>query len=105
MKKATNKLIVLTLVVVLLLLNFLPIGINLSLAAEEKEEETKVNLEQAVEKYFGIGETGAILQQSLKVDLNKDEFVKENESLEILAPEIQGVKPEEVNILLNGVIE
>ena len=101
MKKATNKLIVLTLVVVLLLLNFLPIGINLSLAAEEKEE-TKVNLEQAVEKYFGIGETGAILQQSLKVDLNKDEFVKENESLEVLVPKIQEVNPEEVNILLNG---
>ena len=102
MKKATNKLIVLTLVVVLLLLNFLPIGINLSLAAEEKEEETKVNLEQAVEKYFGIGETGAILQQSLKVDLNKDEFVKENESLEVLVPKIQEVNPEEINILLNG---
>ena len=103
MKKTKNKLIVLSLVIVLIAVNFLPIGVNLSLAAEEgTKEETKVELEQAVEKYFSAGKTGAILQQVIKTKLNKDEFVKENESLEVLAPEIQGVKPEEVNILLNG---
>lgn len=103
MKKTKNKLIVLSLVIVLIAVNFLPIGVNLSLAAEEgTKEETKVELEQAVEKYFSVGKTGAILQQVIKTKLNKDEFVKENESLEVLAPEIQGVKPEEVNILLNG---
>ena len=103
MKKTKNKLIVLSLVIVLIAVNFLPIGVNLSLAAEEEtKEETKVELEQAVEKYFSVEETGAILQQVIKTKLNKDEFVKENESLEVLAPEIQGVKPEEVNILLNG---
>lgn len=102
MRKTTNKLIVLSLVVVLIAINFLPIGVNLSLAAEEQEEQTKVELEQNVEKYFSNEENKAILQQAVKVKLDKDEFVKENESLEILAPEIQGVKPEEVNILLNG---
>ena len=102
MRKTTNKLIVLSLVVVLIAINFLPIGVNLSLAAEEQEEQTKVELEQNVEKYFSNEENKAILQQTVKVKLDKDEFVKENESLEILAPEIQGVKPEEVNILLNG---
>ena len=103
MKKTKNKLIVLSLVIVLIAINFLPIGVNLSLAAEEgTKEETKVELEQAVEKYFSVEETGAILQQVIKTKLNKDEFVKENESLEVLVPEIQGVKPEEVNILLNG---
>ena len=103
MKKTKNKLIVLSLVIVLIAINFLPIGVNLSLAAEEgTKEETKIELEQAVEKYFSAGKTGAILQQVIKTKLNKDEFVKENESLEVLVPEIQGVKPEEVNILLNG---
>lgn len=102
MRKATNKLIVLSLVVVLVAINFLPIGVNLSLAAENEEEQAKVEVEQNVEKYFVTEENKAILQQSVKVKLDKDEFVKESESLEISVPEIQGVKPEEVNILLNG---
>lgn len=102
MRKTTNKLIVLSLVVVLIAINFLPIGVNLSLAAEEQKEQTKVELEQNVEKYFSNEESKAILQQAVKVKLDKDEVVKENESLEIVVPEIQGKKPEEVNILRNG---
>ena len=44
MKKTKNKLIVLSLVIVLIAVNFLPIGVNLSLAAEEgTKEETKVD--------------------------------------------------------------
>ena len=62
-----------------------------------------VELEQSVEKYFEVEENKAILQQSVKVKTHKEEFVKENESLEVLVPVIQNIKPEEVKVLLNGV--
>lgn len=104
MAKIAKKILVILIVFVLTGLNFITVGANISIAAEEsneKDEELQVEIKQNVEKYLMLNEEEALLQESVNVKISSNAN-RENERIEIEAPKIQGQSPKSVQVILNG---
>lgn len=104
MSKIAKNIMVILMVFVLTSLNFITVGVNISIAAEESNgetDETKVEIKQNIEKYVMLNEEEALLQENINVSTNK-EVQKENERIEIDVPKIQDQSPKSVQVILNG---
>ena len=104
MSKIAKNIMVILMVFVLTSLNFITVGVNISIAAEESNgetDETKVEIKQNIEKYVMLNEEEALLQGNINVSTNK-EVQKENERIEIDVPKIQDQSPKSVQVILNG---
>lgn len=103
MSKIAKNIMVILMVFVLTSLNFITVGVNISIAAEESNgetDETKVEIKQNIEKYVMLNEEEALLQENINVSTNK-EVQKENERIEIDVPKIQDQSPKSVQVILN----
>ncbi len=103
MAKIAKKILVILIVFVLTGLNFITVGANISIAAEEsneEDEEIQVEIEQNVEKYLMLNEEETLLQESVNVKISGD-AKRENERIELETPKIQGQSPKSVQVILN----
>ena len=74
MSKIAKNIMVILMVFVLTSLNFITVGVNISIAAEESNgetDETKVEIKQNIEKYVMLNEEEALLQENINVSTNK----------------------------------
>lgn len=107
MKKQIKRVTAVTLVLILILLNFWIFTKNMVKAEganveNEGENDVSVELNQSVEKYFGLEEGKCLLQQKIIVTTNQDNLKKENEKLQIEVPKIDNKNPNFAVLLING---
>lgn len=62
---------------------------------------TDVSLNQNIDKYINLGNK-ILLQQNITTSLQDDKLPRENETIEVTVPIIDGQKPANVKVLLNG---
>ena len=107
MKKQIKRVTAVTLVLILILFNFWIFTKNMVKAEganveNEGENDVSVELNQSVEKYFGLEEGKCLLQQKIIVTTNQDNLKKENEKLQIEVPKIDNKNPNFAVLLING---
>ena len=103
--KIVKKIVILTFICVLTLLDVFIVSRQIVQAEGEEnveQEETKINIEQGVEKYFEVAENQILLQQKVDVILNKEDKVKTSENLVVNIPVINEYVPDSAIVLLNG---
>lgn len=66
------------------------------------KQQVDVNLSNKIEKYIDLGEKGILLQQNVTTQVIDNKLPRENETLSLQAPNIDGRRPETVVVLLNG---
>lgn len=65
-------------------------------------DETDVELNTQIDKYFSIGEEGTLIQQSISTKVIDNKLPKENEKITTSVPIIENEKPKEITIIQNG---
>lgn len=65
------------------------------------KEETEVSLEQGIEKFINLAENKTLIQQNIKSQILNNTLVQGKE-IDIVVPEIGGVLPENIDVLING---
>ena len=68
----------------------------------EWTEEIDTKIENKFIKFQGIAENKTMLEQQMEITASVDEIAKEEEKVEIEAPELDGIKPTKVQSLRNG---
>ncbi len=68
----------------------------------EWTEEIDTKIENKFIKFQGIAENKTMLEQQMEITSSVDEIAKEEEKVEIEAPELDGIKPTKVQSLRNG---
>ena len=104
--KFVKKIVMLILVCILMLLDVFIISKQIVQAEGEdisKQEETKITIEQGIEKYFEVEENQILLQQEISVILNKEDKIKTSENLIVNVPIIGEYAPNSAIVLLNGI--
>ncbi len=66
------------------------------------KETTEINVAQSIEKYFSLGGNGTLLQQLIKTNVVNEVLPRNEETVEVQAPVINGEKPQEVKALIDG---
>lgn len=64
-------------------------------------EETEVLLEQGIEKYINLDEEKTLIQQNINSKILNNTLVQ-GKVIDVVVPEINGVLPENVDVLING---
>lgn len=101
--KIVKKIIMITLVCMLMLLDVFIISKQIVQAEELAEQEkTEITIAQEIEKYFEVEENQVLLQQAISVKLSKEDKVKTSESLTVDIPMINEYAPNSAIVLLNG---
>lgn len=64
--------------------------------------DTQIELNQSIEKYFGLGENGLILQQKITTNVKDNLLPRKTETVSFEVPVLDNQKPENINVLVDG---